>query len=115
MTAYCARSATSTTSGGRTGEGGPVLGDRATWSRSPPDRPLFAVDLTDDTAPRLLGELKIPGFSEYLHPIGDGRLLGIGSGADATTGRVTGFSGVAVRRDRPGPTTKELDALVAGT
>jgi uncharacterized secreted protein with C-terminal beta-propeller domain len=38
----------------------------------------------------VLGELKVPGFSTYLHPVGDGRLLGIGQDAD-DTGRVTGF------------------------
>lgn len=51
--------------------------------------PLFAIDVSDPTAPRVLGELKIPGFSEYLHPLGDGRLLGIGVDADdrgVTTG-----------------------------
>jgi Beta propeller domain len=51
--------------------------------------PLYAVDLADPAAPRLLGELKIPGFSEYLHPIGGDLLLGVGQ--DATpTGRVKG-------------------------
>lgn len=40
--------------------------------------PLYTVDLTDTSAPKLIGELKIPGYSEYLHPVGDGRLLGIG-------------------------------------
>lgn len=40
--------------------------------------PLFSVDLTDPYKPQILGELKISGFSEYLHPYGDGRLLGIG-------------------------------------
>ena len=40
--------------------------------------PLFSVDLSDPANPRVLGELKIPGFSEYLHPWGEGRLLGIG-------------------------------------
>jgi hypothetical protein len=43
--------------------------------------PLYAVDLTDPAAPRVLGELKIPGFSEYLHPIGEDLLLGIGTDA----------------------------------
>lgn len=43
--------------------------------------PLYAVDLSDPADPRLLGELKIPGFSAYLHPIGDGRLLGVGQDA----------------------------------
>jgi Beta propeller domain len=44
--------------------------------------PLYTVDLSDPTRPRTLGELKIPGFSEYLHPVGDDRLLGLG--VDAT-------------------------------
>ena len=39
--------------------------------------PLFSVDLSDPENPKILGELKIPGFSEYLHPYGDGKLLGI--------------------------------------
>jgi len=43
--------------------------------------PLYAVDLTSPARPRLLGELKIPGFSSYLHPIGGDRLLGIGTDA----------------------------------
>ncbi len=51
--------------------------------------PLYVVDLRDPAAPRAVGELKIPGFSSYLHPLGDGRLLGIGQ--DATSdGRVLG-------------------------
>ena len=53
--------------------------------------PLYALDLSDPRAPRSLGELKIPGFSEYLHPIGDGLLLGIGRDADPSTGMDLGF------------------------
>lgn len=40
--------------------------------------PLFTIDLSDPYNPKVLGELKIPGFSQYLHPVGDGLLLGIG-------------------------------------
>ncbi len=40
--------------------------------------PLFVVDLTDPAAPVVEGELVIPGFSNYLQPVGDGLLLGIG-------------------------------------
>ncbi len=40
--------------------------------------PLFVFDLSDPRAPRVTGELKIPGFSNYLHPVGDGLILGIG-------------------------------------
>lgn len=49
--------------------------------------PLFAVDLSDPTAPKVLSALKIPGFSQYLHVYGDGLLLGLGqntTGADGT-------------------------------
>lgn len=44
--------------------------------------PLFSVDLTDPAAPQIIGELKIPGFSEYLHPYGGGQLLGLGMDVD---------------------------------
>ena len=44
--------------------------------------PLFSVDLSDPANPQIIGELKIPGFSEYLHPYGDGKLLGIGMDVD---------------------------------
>ncbi|MDP3890019.1 beta-propeller domain-containing protein [Nocardioides sp.] len=44
--------------------------------------PLYAIDLTDPAAPRTLGELKIPGFTEYLHPLGPRRLIGVGQDAN---------------------------------
>ena len=51
--------------------------------------PFYTVDLSDPTDPRVRGELKITGYSGYLHPVGDGLVLGIGQ--DATdTGRTTG-------------------------
>jgi len=51
--------------------------------------PLYTVDLSDASRPRILGELKIEGYSSYLHPIGDDLLLGVGQ--DATEqGRPTG-------------------------
>ena len=40
--------------------------------------PLFVLDLQNPKAPVVLGELKIPGYSNYLHPIGENHLLGIG-------------------------------------
>ncbi len=52
--------------------------------------PLFSVDLSDPANPKVLGELKIPGFSTYLHPYGEGLLLGIGYDADETTGWTEG-------------------------
>ncbi|GAA3775041.1 beta-propeller domain-containing protein [Micromonospora maritima] len=51
--------------------------------------PLYTVDLRDPAAPRVTGELKITGYSSYLHPVGDGRLLGVGQEASAE-GRVQG-------------------------
>lgn len=48
--------------------------------------PLFVADLSDPKSPKILGELKIPGFSSYLHPISKNLLLGIGyPGDDAGT------------------------------
>ncbi len=46
--------------------------------------PLYAVDLSTPARPRLIGALKVPGFSEYLHPLGQRRLLGLGMAADRT-------------------------------
>jgi uncharacterized secreted protein with C-terminal beta-propeller domain len=40
--------------------------------------PLYVVDLERPTAPLVRGELKIPGYSAYLHPVGEGLLLGVG-------------------------------------
>lgn len=53
--------------------------------------PLFSIDLKDPNAPKVLGELKIPGFSEYLHPWGDGMLLGLGQQADIQSGGTEGL------------------------
>jgi inhibitor of cysteine peptidase len=41
--------------------------------------PLFVLDLADPTNPRIAGELKIPGFSEYLHLVGENHLIGVGT------------------------------------
>ncbi len=43
--------------------------------------PLYTVDLADPARPRVRGELKILGYSAYLHPAGDGRLIGVGQDA----------------------------------
>ena len=40
--------------------------------------PLYAVDVSNPEKPAVLGFLKIPGYSEYLHPLGGGMLLGVG-------------------------------------
>jgi len=43
--------------------------------------PLFTLDLSDPGHPRQVGELKVAGYSAYLHPIGDGLLIGVGQDA----------------------------------
>ncbi|HPG92811.1 MAG TPA: beta-propeller domain-containing protein, partial [Clostridia bacterium] len=48
--------------------------------------PLFSIDLSDPTNPVILGELKIPGFSNYLHNYGEDLLFGLGRDADEETG-----------------------------
>lgn len=53
--------------------------------------PLFSVDLSDPTSPKILSQLKIPGFSSYMHPYGAGRLFGLGYDADEETGMINGL------------------------
>lgn len=52
--------------------------------------PLYTVDLSDPANPVVTGELKITGFSAYLHPVGEDRLLGVGQEA-TTEGFATGL------------------------
>jgi hypothetical protein len=51
--------------------------------------PLYTIELSDPASPKVVGELKIPGYSAYLHPVGDGLLLGVGQDANEA-GRRTG-------------------------
>lgn len=53
--------------------------------------PLFTVDLSVPSDPTILSELKVPGFSNYLHPFGDGLLLGFGQDADEESGVTQGL------------------------
>ena len=53
--------------------------------------PLFAADLSDPKNPRIMSELNITGFSEYLHFYGENQLLGIGWETDPDTGNVSGM------------------------
>jgi hypothetical protein len=52
--------------------------------------PLYTLDLSDPANPQVLGELKIPGYSAYLHPINEDLLLGIGQNVDPQTNEPTG-------------------------
>jgi hypothetical protein len=51
--------------------------------------PLYTLDLSQPARPRVVGELKITGYSAYLHPVGNGKVLGVGQEA-STTGRQLG-------------------------
>ena len=55
--------------------------------------PLFTLDLSDPTDPKVAGELKVPGFSDYIHPFGDNYLITMGK--DTTEeGNVTWYQGL---------------------
>lgn len=53
--------------------------------------PLFTMDLSNPTAPAIVGELELPGFSAYLHPYGDDHLLAVGM-AGTMDGQLTGLA-----------------------
>jgi uncharacterized secreted protein with C-terminal beta-propeller domain len=46
--------------------------------------PLFTMDLSDPAAPKVVGELHLPGYSRYLHPIDDTHLIGLGQDDDGS-------------------------------
>lgn len=58
------------------------LGDTGYFVTYEQTDPLFSVDFSDPENPKILGKLKIPGFSEYLHFYNDNLLLGIGMDTD---------------------------------
>ena len=76
--------------------------------------PLHTLDLTDPAAPRLLGELKIPGFSDYLHPVGPNRLIGMGQGP-AGKGGWGAAAALFKVKDLTDPRRKDVVAYDHGT
>ena len=62
------------------------MGDTAYFVTFRQVDPLFSADVSDPYSPKIIGSLKIPGFSRYLFPYGD-KLLGIGQNADEQTGK----------------------------
>lgn len=54
------------------------MGDKAYMVTFKETDPLFVIDVAKPTAPKVLGELKIPGFSNYLHPLDENHLIGFG-------------------------------------
>lgn len=49
--------------------------------------PLYVIDLSDSASPKVLGELKIPGYSTYLHPYDENHLIGIGMETEEVVNR----------------------------
>ncbi len=58
------------------------MGNRAYMVTFKEVDPLFVIDLTDARNPKILGKLKIPGYSNYLHPIDENHILGFGKEVD---------------------------------
>jgi uncharacterized secreted protein with C-terminal beta-propeller domain len=54
------------------------MGDKAYLVTFKKVDPFFTLDLSDPYAPRIMGELKIPGYSDYLHPFDENHIIGIG-------------------------------------
>ncbi len=54
------------------------MGDKAYMVTFRETDPLFVIDVANPAAPKVLGELKIPGFSNYLHPLDENHLIGFG-------------------------------------
>ena len=63
------------------------IGDRAYLVTYRNTDPLFVVDLSNTRNPRILGELKIPGYSTYLHPYDENHLIGFGMDTKETINR----------------------------
>ena len=55
------------------------IGDKAYMVTFKETDPLFVIDVSAPSAPKVLGELKIPGFSNYLHPLDENHLIGFGA------------------------------------
>ncbi len=58
------------------------MGDRAYMVTFKTVDPLFVIDLADDRHPKILGQLKIPGYSTYLHPVDATHIIGFGKDVD---------------------------------
>src|SRR3989338_5349097 len=71
------------------------LGDRAYLVTFKKVDPLFVLDLSSPENPRVLGKLKIPGFSDYLHPYDETHIIGVGKEAvEAREGDFAWYQGL---------------------
>ena len=90
------------------------MGDTAYFVTFRQTDPLFSADLSDPANPKILGELKIPGFSEYMYPYGDGLLLGFGMDADENTGRTGDLKLSMFNITNPANVTEQDKTIVEG-
>jgi uncharacterized secreted protein with C-terminal beta-propeller domain len=67
------------------------MGDKAYMVTFRETDPFYVIGLKEPQNPELLGELKIPGFSSYLHPISEDLILGVGKDADESSGITEGL------------------------
>lgn len=74
--------------------------------------PLFTVDLSDPAKPEIIGELKVIGFSEYLHFWDDTHLLGIGYESDENTGNIENIKLSMFNIENPGEVTEEAKLVL---
>ena len=71
------------------------IGDRCYLVTFKKIDPLFVIDLAEPTNPRVLGKLKIPGYSDYLHPYDENHIIGLGKEAvEAEQGDFAWYQGV---------------------
>ncbi|MDQ5769039.1 beta-propeller domain-containing protein [Thiothrix subterranea] len=95
------------------------VGDQAYLITFRSTDPLYVLDLTNPQDPYIAGELQIPGFSDYLHPVGKHLLLGIGKDAlPDPQGEFRGawYQGMKLSlfdTSKPGE-MKEVDKLILG-
>ncbi len=101
------------------------MGDRGYVVTFRQTDPLFVFDLSDPTAPKITGELKVPGFSSYLHPVTENILLGVGndvqdlyikdgSGKEVVVGQRTGGLKLSLFDVSDMGKPKEIDSLILG-
>jgi uncharacterized secreted protein with C-terminal beta-propeller domain len=71
------------------------MGDRCYLVTFMRTDPLFVIDLSQPNNPQVLGELQIPGYSDYLHPYDETHLIGVGKEATASDqGNFAWYQGV---------------------
>ncbi len=93
------------------------LGDRTYMVTFRKIDPLFVIDTSNPRAPKILGKLKIPGYSDYLHPYDETHLIGFGKDAvESKTGDFAWYQGMKVAMfdvsDVENP--KEMHTLMIG-